>query len=245
MRPRRSDEERGLRYLANAAKPLTPFKNPTTQYFILGDGVRMPMAKKLRLVSVQPKKPAITIDPEYEPQFVYTGKKTRGRLRAYPKDCFRLAYMKRRAGITKAALKKRAPNWPPSNTRRLTFIGKKAEGYKPKKSDFLDTAFIVVLSCRAHTSTAAFVSKLRRVKPSATKLFAASLPCHSPGLKGKMLIKDGWQIQCPRGTVGYEQSDSAREAVKRGARISRGTFARKRSAKKLRTTRTCSRRTKN
>ena len=206
MRPRSSNEERGLRHLANAAKPLRPFDSKETQYFILGDGVDMRMAKKLRILAVQPRVPAITIDPAYTPRYI-SGTKGSGRLRSFPKNYYRQT---RRARNTKPP-KKKSPNWPPLNTKRLTFVGKKAESYRLTGRDLADSAFIVVLSHCAHTSTAAFVSKILKVKPRTAQIFAASFPCHSPGLKGLVLRKDGWQILCPKGTRGYARATSSRE----------------------------------
>lgn len=204
-------ESRGLRYLTRAAAPLKPFSSASTRYYILGDGIHMPMAKALRKIAVKPWWPVTTIDPNYRPQYVYT--KSRGRLREWPRRTY-YRYMRKLPATTREAIKSRPPNWPPRDTRWLSFSGTKAERHKLTRRDLDGVENIVVLAHCAHTAVGAFVARIGKLMSSGTKIFAACAPCHSPGLKGKMLILDGWEIQCPRGTNGYKKSLPKKEARK-------------------------------
>lgn len=194
---RQSDEKRGIAALVRAAKPLLPFKDPMTQYFILGDGYSRRMAINLGKVAVAPSSPAMSIDPAYtsRPQ---------------------------RRGEGRPAMRGR--QWPPKSTRRVIYVDSTAEKHRIRSADLKYATNIVVLSCRAHTSVAAFVTRLRAKKPRATKIFAAALTCHFPGLRGKVSISQGWQLLCPRGTVGDRAASTATVATRRiGRYLSRGS----------------------
>lgn len=92
--------------------------------------------------------------------------------------------------------------WPPSATRRVIYVDSTAEKYRLRSANLREATNIVLLACRAHTSIAAFVTRLRAVKQPKAKIFAACITCHSPGLRGKVSISSGWQLLCPRGTFG-------------------------------------------
>jgi hypothetical protein len=166
------DEKKGIAALIRASAPFRPFKDPHTQYYILGDGSGRKFATALRKASVMPVSPAMSIDPCYSSR------------------------------PWKSYIRPTARRWPPAATRRIVYIDSTAEKYRIRRRDIAQATNIVVLACRAHTSIVAFIRRIRQIKSAKTRLFAACIPCHYPGLRGKILISRGWQLLCPRGSRG-------------------------------------------
>jgi hypothetical protein len=116
------------------------------------------------------------------------------------------------------ALRLRAPPLPPVSidpvyknkryrtNKHVTYVGLRAEKYKLTAAQLKKADTIVVLACRAHTPVGVFIQRIRAAAPRSARIYAACLPCHSPGLRGRVRLVRGWQLAFPRGTPGYAKA---------------------------------------
>jgi hypothetical protein len=88
----------------------------------------------------------------------------------------------------------------------IKYVSQRAESYRLSSKLLKKASAFVVLACRAHTPVGKFVTRLRAAAPRGTRLYAACLTCHSPGLRGRVQLVRGWQLLLPRGTAGYAKS---------------------------------------
>ncbi len=88
----------------------------------------------------------------------------------------------------------------------IKYVSQRAETYRLSSKLLKKASAFVVLACRAHTPVGKFVTRLRAAAPRGSRLYAACLPCHSPGLRGRVQLVRGWQLLLPRGTAGYAKS---------------------------------------
>lgn len=90
--------------------------------------------------------------------------------------------------------------------KHVMYVGLRAEKYRLSVAQLKKADTFVVLACRAHTSVSVFIRRLRAAAPRGARIYAACLPCHSPGLSGRVRLVRGWQLAFPRGTPGYAKA---------------------------------------